>query len=77
MLLKTGGRRVCPAGDSSALAETVQRFAQTSPEDRRSMGEQGRAYAKAEFDRRTLVSRLLNLLEESLRLYQQQIRKAQ
>jgi colanic acid biosynthesis glycosyl transferase WcaI len=62
---------VCPAGDSAGLAETIQRFAETSLEERRQMGEQGQAYAKAEFDRNTLVSRLLNLLEESIRLHQQ------
>jgi hypothetical protein len=42
------------------------------------MGEQGQAYAKAEFDRNTLVSRLLSLFEESISLYQQiTTRKAQ
>lgn len=69
---------VCPAGDSAALAEAVQRFAETSPEDRLQMGKQGQAFAKAEFDRSTLVTRLLTLLEESISLHQlKKIRKAQ
>lgn len=77
VIQRAGAGMVCPAGDSVGLAETIQRFAETPPEERRRMGEQGRAYAKAEFDRNTLVSRLLNLLEESIRLHQQKIRKAQ
>lgn len=77
VIQRAGAGMVCPAGDSVGLAETIQRFAETPPEERRRMGEQGQAYAKAEFDRNTLVSRLLNLLEESIRLHQQKIRKAQ
>jgi colanic acid biosynthesis glycosyl transferase WcaI len=69
VIKQAGAGMVCPAGDSAALAEAIQRFAETSPEERRQMGERGQAYAKAEFDRNTLVSRLLNLLEESIRLY--------
>jgi glycosyltransferase involved in cell wall biosynthesis len=69
VIKQAGAGMVCPAGDSAALAEAIQRFVETSPEERRQMGERGQAYAKAEFDRNTLVSRLLNLLEESIRLY--------
>jgi colanic acid biosynthesis glycosyl transferase WcaI len=78
LIQRVGAGMVCPAGDSAGLAEIIQRFAETSPEERRHMGAQGQAYAKAEFDRHTLVSRLLNLLEESIRLHQQEkIRKAE
>lgn len=78
VIKRAGAGFVCPAGDSAALAETVQRFAETSLEDRRQMGKQGQAYAKAEFDRNTLVTRLLALLEESISLHRlKQIRKAQ
>lgn len=78
VIQRAGAGLVCPAGDSAALAETIQRFAETSPQERQQMGEQGQAYAKAEFDRNTLMSRLLNLLDESIRLHQQKnVRKAQ
>lgn len=78
VIKRAGAGLVCPAGDSAALAETIERFAETSPEDRRHMGKRGQAYATAEFDRNTLVTRLLNLLEESIRLHQlKKIRKAQ
>ncbi len=69
---RSGAGMVCPAGDGAGLAETIERFAETSSEERRRMGEQGRAYAKAEFDRVTLMSRLINFLEESIRLHQQE-----
>lgn len=75
---RAGAGMVCSAGDSAALAETIQRFAETSLQERQRMGEQGQAYAKVEFDRNTLVSRLLIFLEESIRLHQlKKIRKAQ
>lgn len=78
VIKRAGAGLVCPAGDSAALAQTIQRFAETPLEDRRQMGNQGQAYAKAEFDRNTLVTRLLNLLEESISLHQlQKIRNAQ
>jgi colanic acid biosynthesis glycosyl transferase WcaI len=71
VIKRAGAGMVCPAGDSAALAETIQRFAETSIDQRRYMGEKGRAYSKTEFDRNTLVSRLLNLLCESIRRHQQ------
>lgn len=73
VIRRAGAGLVCPAGDSAALAENIQRFAEMSLEERSHMGRQGQAYAKAEFDRNTLVSRLLNLLYESIDLYQQKI----
>ncbi len=69
VIKRAGAGLVCPAGDSAALAQTIQRFAQTPPEARRKMGKQGQAYAKAEFDRNPLVTRLLTLLEESISLH--------
>jgi len=68
---RAGAGMVCPAGDSEGLADLVQQFATTSSEERRLMGERGRAYAKVEFDRGTLVTRLLSLLEEAISLHQQ------
>ena len=78
VIKRAGAGLVSPAGDSAALAQSIKQFAETSPEERRQMGKQGQAFAKAEFDRNTLVTRLLNLLEESITLYQlKKIRKAQ
>lgn len=78
VIQRAGAGMVCPAGDSVGLAETIQQFAETLPEERRRMGERGRAYAKADFDRNTLMSRLHSLFEESIRIHQQEkIRKAQ
>ncbi len=78
VIQRAGAGLVCPAGDSECLAQTIQRFAKLPQDERRRMGEQGQAYAKAEFDRNTLVSRLLSLFEESISLYQQiTTRKAQ
>jgi glycosyltransferase involved in cell wall biosynthesis len=77
VIKRAGAGMVCPAGDSAALAQTIERFDETSPEERLQMGKQGHAYAKAEFDRNTLVTRLLTLLEESISLHQlKKIRKA-
>ncbi len=63
---------VCPAGDSIGLARVIQFFADMPLRDRQKMGERGRAYAKSEFDRGILVSRLIGLFEESKNIYQQE-----
>jgi len=73
VILRAGAGLVCPAGDSEGLAQTVQRLVNMPPNERQRMGQNGQAYAKAEFDRNTLVTRLLSLLEESISLYQQRI----
>ncbi len=62
---------VCPAGDGAALAATVERLAALPPHERERMGACGQAYAQAEFDRSTQVSRLLSLLEEAQQLHRQ------
>lgn len=63
---------VCPAGDSAALAATIERFAELPPEERQRMGEMGQTYARAEFDRSVLVTQLHGFLEEACALYQRQ-----
>lgn len=63
---------VCQAGDGVALAAAIERFAELPLEERQRMGERGRAYASDEFDRQTLVSRLLVLLDEARLLYARQ-----
>lgn len=62
---------VCPAGDGAALAATVERLAALPAETRDRMGASGQAYARAEFDRSTLVNRLQSLLEEARGLHRQ------
>jgi glycosyltransferase involved in cell wall biosynthesis len=71
VIKRSGAGMVCPAGDSVGLAKTIEEFIKTSPEDRRKMGEQGQAFARSEYDRETLMLRLLDLLEESVSLYKQ------
>jgi colanic acid biosynthesis glycosyl transferase WcaI len=48
----------CKAGDSKALASAVLRIAGSSAHERQTMSENGRAYARREFDRGTLISNL-------------------
>ena len=66
-----GAGMVCAAGDSAGLAQVIEQFAETTQEERFLMGEQGRAYAKAEFDRNTLVARSIDLLDEAIGLYKE------
>jgi colanic acid biosynthesis glycosyl transferase WcaI len=54
----------CHAGDSAALAETVETMMGLSAEDRAGMGRAGRAYNKAEFDFQRIVNRFEALLKE-------------
>jgi glycosyltransferase involved in cell wall biosynthesis len=56
-----------PAGDPQALAENVRRLAEMSVEDRRKMGDRGRAYALREFDRQGLIDKLDTWLVEAAR----------
>lgn len=65
---------VCPAGDGVALAETLARLAALPLHERQRMGVRGQAYARAEFDRQTLMNRLIALLEEACHLHRQQAR---
>lgn len=65
---------VCPAGDGLALAETLVRLAALPAQDRLRMGERGQAYARAEFDRQALMSRLNGFLHEACNLHRRQAR---
>jgi glycosyltransferase involved in cell wall biosynthesis len=56
-----------PSGDAAGLARGVERLMETSPAERSAIGERGRAYAKREFDRSTIFSRLEQYLEEVVR----------
>ncbi len=62
ILRESGAGYVCDAGDSSGLADGVTSMMNLSPDERRRMGEAGRAYNKREFDFHRIVDRLEQLL---------------
>lgn len=49
---------VCPAGDSSGLAQAVLKLSAMSKKERDQLGENGRVYAQKEFSREGLMGRL-------------------
>jgi glycosyltransferase involved in cell wall biosynthesis len=49
---------VCPAGDSSGLAQAVLKLSAMSKKERDRLGENGRVYAQKEFSREGLMGRL-------------------
>lgn len=59
---------VCEAGDAAGLADAVLAMAAMAPQERKTMGDRGCAYAQREFDRDTLMERLEDLLKESIGL---------
>lgn len=74
VILRAGAGLVCQAGDGVALAATIKRFAQLPIVERQRMGELGRAYAHAEFDRKMLMTRLLNFFGEAALRYHKKTR---
>ncbi|MFN3417280.1 MAG: glycosyltransferase family 4 protein [Caldimonas sp.] len=65
VIMEAGAGRVAPAGDAHALAEQVQALAGLPAEERRRMGQAGRAYCRREFDRNQLMSSLERWLAEA------------
>lgn len=63
VLEESGAGLVCPSGDSTALANRVERLAALAPSERAAMGARGIEYSRREFDR----DRLLTQLEEWMR----------
>jgi colanic acid biosynthesis glycosyl transferase WcaI len=57
---RSGAGVSCPAGDGKALALAVLELASKHPAALKEMGARGMAVSKAEFDRETLISRLLS-----------------
>ncbi len=55
---------VCAAGDSIGLAQAVQELSVMPGNERLILGKNGRAYAKQEFDRDTLMDRLESWFDE-------------
>jgi len=57
---------VCPAEDAKALAESVLRLSRMSPQERAAMGQSGRAYFEANFEREKLLDRLDGWMQEMI-----------
>lgn len=64
VLEESGGGISVPSGDARALANAVRRLRNASVEERTAMGERGRAYFEAEFDRGMLLRRLQDCMAE-------------
>ncbi len=60
---------VCSAGDSSKLADNVEKIASMSADARREMGMKGRNISQQEFSRSGLLEKLDELLEEARTIY--------
>jgi colanic acid biosynthesis glycosyl transferase WcaI len=61
----SGGGITCAASDGRALAANVRKLRSLDSETRRAMGRNGRSYARREFGRDTLFSRLVEWLDEA------------
>jgi glycosyltransferase involved in cell wall biosynthesis len=64
---EAGAGLACPAGNITALAARVRELVAMDPAARAAMGERGRAYAHAEFDRKTLFDRLASWFAEAVK----------
>ncbi len=53
-----------PVGDAAAVADAVRRFERMSGDERRNMGENGRAYVRKNHDYRTLAKRFLQAIQD-------------
>jgi glycosyltransferase involved in cell wall biosynthesis len=61
ILQASGGGYSVPCEDGARLAEALERLA-ADPEKATAMGEKGRAFIVAEYDRRKLADRFLDIL---------------
>lgn len=59
---KSGGGLVAPPGDAPAIAAAVRRFKAMPAAERTAMGERGRQYVTANYDRRAIADAYLELL---------------
>jgi len=64
---ESGAGLVCPAEDAKALAESVLRLSRMSPQERAAMGQKGRTYFEANFEREKLLDRLEGLMLEMVK----------
>lgn len=66
---------VCGAGDARGLADAVLKLAALDPSARHALGDNGRRFAKQEFDRETLMDKLEQWMKESVDIQRQQGRE--
>lgn len=64
---EAGAGLACPAGDAEGLADHVLRLAAMPEAERREMGQNGRTYYEANFDRARLFDQLETWLEDAIR----------
>jgi glycosyltransferase involved in cell wall biosynthesis len=62
IVMESGGGLVSRPGDAAGLAEGILRMRILSHQERRKMGELGRAYVTAHYERRSISRKYLNLL---------------
>ncbi len=66
VIADSGAGFAARAGDPSSLAQAVRAMADLLPEERKLMGDRGKAYYIAHFDREMLLTRLLDFLHEAV-----------
>ncbi len=66
LVAESGDGELATPGDGASIAGAIRRLLARSPAERAAMGEAGRAYALANYDRRALAARYLELLERTV-----------
>ena len=61
---QSGSGFVCPAEDAEELAKMARRMFACNPEERKKMGQKGRAYYEQHFERERLIDRLEDIMNE-------------
>ena len=69
VIAESGAGLVGPAGNAQMLADNAVALMNRSLVERRQMGEAGRRFADAEFDRSTLIGSLEHWIEQSIEAY--------
>lgn len=64
IIQESGAGIVCQAGDSAGLASAIIKIANLSNKQRSIMGSHGQAFADKEFNRKQLISNLIEMFEE-------------
>jgi glycosyltransferase involved in cell wall biosynthesis len=65
---ESGAGIVCPAEDAKGLAESALRLSRMSSQERAAMGQRGRAYFEANFEREKLLDRLEGWMLEMIQV---------
>ncbi len=66
IVLEAGAGLTCPAEDATALAANVLRMHAAGADERRRIGQRGRAYFEASFERERLVTRVEEMMAEAV-----------